>query len=125
MSSNGKNGNGKAPHLVGENRAPDDGRDETGRFVKGYRGGPGRKKGAKTEFVIAAMDKALTPERAERIVEQYLLACEAGEAWALKDFLDRCLGKAQDNVKIEGVVTFHQALALLRPERRDVEPVEN
>ena len=105
MSKANGNGNGKSPKLIGENVASSD-RKENGQFAKGWRGGPGRKRGAKTEFVIAAMNKALSPERAERIVEQYLTACEAGEAWALKDFLDRCLGKAQETIQLDHEITI-------------------
>lgn len=120
----GTNGNGKS-NGNGEKSAPIvNGRNRDGTFPKGHPGGPGRKKGVKAEIMARAWNEHITPEVAAECLQKYIAAIRNGERWAIQDCLDRCLGKAAETHKVEGVFTFVEALAMLRPERRD-EPIRS
>lgn len=78
-----------------------EGRDAAnGQFVKGWKGG-GRKAGPQPRYK-ELMLRCVTEEAFEEILTKVIDAAKDGEAWALKEILDRTLGKASQ--PIEGML---------------------
>lgn len=69
------------------------GRDDRGRFCKGNPGGPGNPNVTRLAQWRGALEVVVEPERLRRVVERLIEAAEAGEPWAVKELLDRTLGK--------------------------------
>ena len=74
---------------------------ENGQFVKGWKGGPGGKVGTQRRYK-EAMLRCVTEKTFEDILGKVISAAKKGEAWALKEMLDRTLGKASQ--PIEGIL---------------------
>lgn len=91
-----KSDNGKPPNLKGGN-----GRNPDGTFAKGWKGGPGRKRGARTEHMIDAFDRLLTQPKADEIMGKLIEEAVNGAPWAIKEVLDRCLGKANQKIEVD------------------------
>lgn len=70
------------------------GRDAAGRFTKGNAGGPGNPNARNVNRWRAALIGSVTEEDVEAVVEILVAKAKAGEPWAIKEFLDRTLGKA-------------------------------
>lgn len=79
-----------------------DGRNEKGKFAKGWKGGPGNPHVARLSGYRAKWLSLLNDDDIERGYLQLMSAVDAGEPWAIKELFDRTLGKAQgnDNVNI-------------------------
>lgn len=70
------------------------GRDPTtGRFVKGCRPGPGNPHVRSLSRTRAGFVQAVTMADFRRVVESLFDAAERGEAWAIKEVLNRTCGK--------------------------------
>ena len=69
------------------------GRDGRGRFRKGNRGGPGNPNVTRLSQWRGALESAIDPERLRRVVVKLVEAAERGEQWAVKELLDRTLGR--------------------------------
>jgi len=76
------------PIRDGENR------DANGRFLKGWAGGPGRPAGCQQIAWREAVAAAVTIRDIEEIVIVLMGQAKKGEPWAVKEFLDRVIGKA-------------------------------
>ncbi len=70
-----------------------DGRDALGHFLPGNHQGIGNPGANRTAEWRAALVKTITPKDVEAVVGKLKAAAKAGEPWAIKEFLDRCLGK--------------------------------
>ena len=74
----------------------DEGRDEQGRFVKGWKGGPGsphaRYARQLRERLNEALFKVCSPDRLVAVVDAILKAAEAGDVQAARLILERIAG---------------------------------
>ena len=68
-------------------------RDAKGRFAKGNPGGPGNPHVTRLRQWREALEAELTPARLRRIYGKLVEAAEAGEPWAIREVLDRTLGR--------------------------------
>jgi hypothetical protein len=90
-------------------RAPiDDGRvgmgqdPKTGRFLPGNKGGPGNNAEAqRIQAYRRAFLKALKPRDVRRAVLKLANLAAAGESWAVKELLDRGLGKSHEVMHVD------------------------
>lgn len=70
------------------------GRDQrTGRFVKGCKPGPGNPNVRNLASTRARLILAVSDEDFDRIAKALIDAAERGEPWAVKELLDRLIGK--------------------------------
>ena len=83
-------------------------RDESGRFRKGWKGGPGVPKGSKGAEFRAMLNKAVTPEDFIRVTRTLVRKAIKGDMMAIKIFYDRLLGPPQPHDIME---TLEQILA--------------
>ena len=74
-------------------------RDENGRFVPGTTGGPGRPKRASA--LRNAMLESVTEDDILEVTASLMRAAKAGEAWAVREFLDRIVGKPKASLTSE------------------------
>ena len=98
------NGNGK-PSPNGEN-----GRDANGRFVPGWKGGPGNPYAKKVAEFRSRVLAVISVEDCDAVLRKLTKQAIAGESWAVKEFLDRVMGKAKETVQIEGGVSMLEML---------------
>lgn len=89
----------------------------TGKFLVGNPGGPGRGKSNRHILVNRLMDEEVTDKRAATIIAKWLTLAEAGEQWAVREFLDRTLGKAHQTIDATVAVSLADAIAAIRKER--------
>ena len=85
-STNGDNGKGRLPD---------------GRFAKGNPGGPGSPYVRQLAAWRKAMAEAVTPEDIGAVVKALVEKAKTGEAWAVRELLDRTLGKATQPVDVD------------------------
>ena len=85
--SNGANGEGRD--------------DKTGRFLKGCKGGPGNPEAARVKAYRAEFLKAVTPADIRRAAVKLARLAGAGEGWAARELLDRCLGRSKEILAVE------------------------
>lgn len=71
-------------------------RDEKGRFTKGNPGGPGNPHVARVGLWRAALLDAVEPTDIEAVITTLVERAKAGEAWAVRELLDRCLGRPEN-----------------------------
>jgi len=86
--ANGGNGEGRDPN--------------SGRFVKGWKGGPGCPNAKWAAQWRDAFRDAVTPADIRAVAVKLVEAAKAGEPWAVREILDRCLGRpGQANERTE------------------------
>ncbi len=68
-------------------------RDHQGKFVKGCRPGPGNPHVAKVAQWRSVLTECVSGEDIEAVIRALVRAARAGERWAIRELLDRCLGK--------------------------------
>lgn len=78
----------------------DNGRDKSGRFVKGNPGGPGNPHARQVAELRSAAINAVTPDDIRAAVEQLVAKSRNGELAAIKELLDRVLGKANQPMEL-------------------------
>ena len=78
----------KASSSEGEKRGPD------GRYLPGTCGGPGNPHAGAVAAWRKALVLAVSPADLEAVIRVLLERAKAGEPWAVKELLDRCLGRA-------------------------------
>ena len=69
------------------------GRDASGRFVKGCKGGPGNPHAQHVGQLRSALLEAVTAEDMEAIARKLVESAKAGNVQAVKELLDRLVGK--------------------------------
>lgn len=79
----------------GEIEPPKNRDSRTGRFVKGCKPGPGNPNVRYVASTRARLILAVTEDEFERVVRALFDAAERGERWAVKEVLDRLIGKPQ------------------------------
>ncbi len=71
-----------------------DGRDPTtGRFVRGWKGGPGNPLGAQTAKLRSALIKAVKVSDIREIARRLMEQAKSGDVRAIAELLNRVLGK--------------------------------
>jgi hypothetical protein len=68
-------------------------RDEGGRFISGTAGGPGNPLVRQVASWRNALAECVSPADLCDVIDMLLHAARRGEPWAVKEVLDRCLGK--------------------------------
>lgn len=68
-------------------------RDARGRFTSGNSGGPGNPHVKAVAAWRSALTRVVSPADIEAVLRKLLECAKAGEPWAIKELLDRCLGK--------------------------------
>ena len=77
-----------------DGNVPINGKDPaTGRFVKGWRGGPGNPHGAETAKLRSALLKAITDRDVQAIIRKMIAKAKAGNVEAARLVLERVFGK--------------------------------
>ncbi len=96
-------------------------RDERGRFVRGWRGGPGRPPRAVEEQYLAALREALSLDDWRAIVARAVEQAKRGDATARQFLAHYAMGKPVERADID-VSASGDRLALLLAEVRDTLP---
>jgi len=79
-----------------------EGRDKkNGRFVKGWKGGPGNPEAKRHAAWRKAFIESVTPADVHRAAVKLARLAGAGESWAVRELLDRCLGKSSETLHLE------------------------
>ena len=98
------------------------GRDENGRFVRGCKPGPGNPHAASVAAWRNALADTVTLADFEEVVRKLVERAKAGEPWAVKELLNRCLGRPTQAVSIDSEpLTFAQVIKVLRARADDDE----
>jgi len=82
-----------APSTNGDNGH---GRDRRGRFVAGNPGGPGNPHVRTVAACRREFFKTVTPADVRKVIRTVVRLAVAGEPWAVRELLNRCLGKPSD-----------------------------
>ena len=80
------------------------GRDSKGRFKPGCKPGPGNPHAAAVSRWRKGLIEAVTPEDITAVVLVLVQEAKAGRAWAVRELLDRTLGKAVQAFELEGAL---------------------
>ena len=104
----------KTPSPNGDNGR---GRDGRGRFTAGNPGGPGNPHAGAVAAWREALLLTVSPADLKAVLLALLKHAKAGEPWAVKELLDRCLGRApaeaEDPAPIEPRVVVNTDLGHL------------
>ena len=84
-SPNGTNGGDRGPH---------------GRFAAGNRGGPGNPHAKRVAVLRGALLDAVTDEDIHAVARALVTAAKSGEVAAIRELLDRCIGKAAEGADL-------------------------
>jgi len=52
-----------------------------------------------------ALEETITEKEAVAVVKKLIECAKAGEPWAIKELIDRCIGKPKESVEIKGNLT--------------------
>ena len=77
------------------------GRDASGRFVKGWKGGPGNPHARRVADIRSVLMSAVSDDDLRAIVSTLVEKAKAGDVMAAREVLDRLLGKAKVAVAVE------------------------
>lgn len=91
-------------------------RDAQGRFLAGNAGGPGNPHAASVGLWRKALIDAVSPADLDGVLKALIEKAKAGEGWAVRELLDRCLGrpKQMTELQIDPAHTWAGMVALLR-----------
>lgn len=94
----------------------DGGRDENGRFIKGYKGGPGNPHAKRVAELRAAMFAAVTAEDLREVIVAMVGAAKGGDVPAAKELLQRLLGPPTDWELDERLEQLEKMLLAAQPQ---------
>ncbi len=77
------------------------GRDASGRFVKGWKGGPGNPHARRVADIRSVLMSAVSDDDLVQMLRALVEKAKAGDVMAAREVLDRLLGKAKVAVAIE------------------------
>ena len=77
-------------------------RGRNGRFLPGHGGGPGNPHAQKVHRLRSALLNAVTPEDVKEIIYKLVSMAKQGDIAAIKELLDRSLGKPVAAVEVTG-----------------------
>jgi len=83
-------------------RRSTNGRNGRGRFTKGNAGGPGNPHVAMVGRWRAVLVETVTDDDIRAVVAELVQLAKAGAPWAVRELLDRCIGKAQPEQPSDG-----------------------
>ena len=86
------------------------GRNANGQFAKGWKGGPGSPHAAKVAEWRQALVDAVTPEDLTAVVQKLVERAKAGESWAVRELMDRTVGKPVEPDLIARIEALEQHL---------------
>ena len=100
------------------------GRDASGRFAKGWKGGPGNPHARHVAEIRSVLMSAVSDDDLRAIVSTLVEKAKAGDVMAAREVLDRMLGKAKVSIESkppamrtpDEVMADIQALVLANPE---------
>jgi hypothetical protein len=98
------------PLVNGANGATPKGRDNRGRFAKGNRGGPGNPQAKRTAVLRAALADAVTAEDVRAIAKRLVIEAKSGDISAVRELLDRVIGRPVPADVLERVEALEQAI---------------
>jgi hypothetical protein len=78
------------------------GRNTRGQFTKGNPGGPGNPIHSRMAYFRATLLSTVTQEDVRAVALKLTACAKAGEPWAVKEFLDRVMGRAPQTVELIG-----------------------
>lgn len=87
----------KGPSANGSNR------DANGRFAKGNSGGPGNPHAQRTSQLRAMLLDCVADKDFKAVVAKLLAMAKAGDLAAIKELLDRMMGKPKASVELQQV----------------------
>jgi hypothetical protein len=90
-----KNTTDLIPHPVKDVRSPN-GRTARGRFAQGNPGGPGNPYAKRVADLRAALLESVTEQDIRTVARALVMRAKAGEIPAIRELLDRLMGKAGD-----------------------------
>ena len=108
----------KRPSTNGPDGDGGEGRDGRGRFAKGNRGGPGNPHAGRVGELRKALLNAISTDMVERAVEALAREAESGNVQAIRELLDRAVGKPIEADLIERLESLERELA----QREEVKP---
>ena len=77
------------------------GRDASGRFVKGWKGGPGNPHARQVAAIRSVLMSAVSDDDLRVILSALVKRAKAGDVMAAREVLDRLLGRAKVAVAVE------------------------
>ena len=92
--------NAITPSTNGDNGLPEV-RDAKGRFVPGNPGGPGNPQARNVAAWRGALASAVSAEDIAEVTGKLIEEAKAGEPWAVRELLDRCLGKPHVQIDLQ------------------------
>lgn len=98
----------------------DGGRAPNGRFAPGNRGGPGNPLAGKIGKLRAALVAAVTEEDIREIARSLIEAAKGGDVRAVKELLDRTIGRPVETDLIERLEALEAALGDVEAEYKGV-----
>ena len=92
-----------------------DGRDSRGRFAKGNPGGPGSIHAARVAKLRAALLNAVSEEDMREVIAKLVELAKSGDTRAIKELLDRVLGRPVEADLIERIGQLEALLEQVKP----------
>jgi hypothetical protein len=86
------------------------GRGRGGKFAPGNKGGPGNPFAARVNAWRTQLAEALSDQEFAGVIQALIQAATAGEPWAVREVLDRSLGKPVEADFIERLESLEAAL---------------
>ena len=96
-STNGDNGPTDLAHAGGAIAT----RDDKSRFLPGNPGGPGNPHVRNVAAWRTALADSVSVDDISQVMERLIDAAKAGKAWAIRELLDRCLGKPSVQIDVQ------------------------
>jgi hypothetical protein len=93
----------------------DNGKDSTGKFTAGNKYGRGNPHAKRVSQLRTALLKAVKPTEIKTVIQQLVDQAKTGDLDAIKELLDRCIGKPVETDLIERLERLEQ----LEEERKD------
>jgi len=79
-------------------------RDSKGRFLPGNPGGPGNPQAGNVGKWRQALAEAVSAEDLAEVTRKLVKAAKAGKPWAVRELLNRCLGKPSVQIDLQADV---------------------
>ena len=91
------------------------GRKPDGTFAPNNKGGPGNPHNGPSQKFRAMVYECVTEEDFKAVIAQLVALARSGEDWAVKEFLDRVLGKSRQTVDVNGALDLIKLYAKEAP----------
>jgi len=75
-----------------------------GRFLPGNPGGPGNPQARNVSVWRKALADSVSPDDLAQAIQKLIDSAKEGKAWAIRELLDRCLGKPHVQVELQADV---------------------